>query len=125
MAAVQYLDQRHPVLRPLLVLLTLLRERRFPAVVSPYGQRLLRDPVTVDDFDLGRIVDLIRDPLAVLKKEYHLEAGLTQADLTADTLFPRIADLGQSMGLPTFFGFNPADGINLGLFGNDSARRTC
>jgi hypothetical protein len=121
LAAADYLDQRHPVLTPLFALLTLIRQRQFDAVLTTDGARLQRDPVRVNQFAPKRTVDLLRDPVGTLKQEYHLQNGLTQPDLTADTLFPRIARLGQALGLPTFYGFDPADGIDLGTFGNERA----
>jgi len=121
LAAVQYLDRRHAVLVPLLRLVTLLGQRRFTAVIAPDGETLQREPVRVDRFDIGRIRDLLGNPVGTLKAEYHLASGLTQPDLTADTLFPRIAAVAQALGLPVFFGFDPTDGIDLGTFGNDRA----
>lgn len=122
LAVVQYLDQRSPVLTPLFSLLNLIEQQQFDAVFAADGVTVQRDPILVDHFNIGGISGLLSDPLGTLKAAYGLQNGLTQPDQTADSLFPRIADLAQALRLPVFFGFDPADGVDLGTFGNAVAQ---
>jgi hypothetical protein len=122
LSVVQYLTVRSPVLVPLLSLLTLIEQKQFDAVFASDGVTVLRDPVQVDHFNIAGVGGLLSDPLGTLKAAYGLQNGLTQADQTADLLFPKIAALAQALRLPVFFGFDPADGVDLGSLGNDRAQ---
>ena len=106
---VEYLRARAPALVPLFILLTLLRVKRVDAIPPDGSTPFLRDPHSAISFNPGRLVSLLQDPVAELKAEYPLEGDQSDLDKIADKLFLRIADLGQTLGLPVFYGLDPLD----------------
>ena len=121
LAATHYVATRHHFLLPFFDLLGLVKAETMTGVFASDGTTLQRAPITTTQFDLGSVPSLLGNPVGFLKNTYHLGNGLTDADLTADTLFPKIAAVAQTLGLPAFFGFDPTAGTDLGVFGNARA----
>src|SRR5262249_50311346 len=67
-----YMRLWHPLAYSLALLATLVQpaHEQEPGLPVISGDRLIREPFNVDRFRFGRLVDLVRDPVAVLRSEY-------------------------------------------------------
>ncbi|HKQ04854.1 MAG TPA: DUF6603 domain-containing protein [Blastocatellia bacterium] len=117
-----YLWGYHPIAFRVCVLLTLVRVREELEWTVHNGE-VIRVPDRQPRFELGRLADLLSDPVGTLKLEY-LPRGLGDgdaADAAADKLFPAVAALlGSVKGLAASYGISGPlrDGLDWGAFGN-------
>jgi hypothetical protein len=104
-----WLARRHPALRQVASLLTLLelREWRGPEPARTVDGALVRLPVHLDRFRLDRLGALLRDPVELLRSE-HVNTLLDDAQVAemAGRLFPRLVDLAGTWGLAATHGIN-------------------
>ncbi|MEJ8853607.1 DUF6603 domain-containing protein [Variovorax robiniae] len=112
-----FLQSRMPAVRHAAALLTLLdpAEERTGNAPVVQGGRLVRDTYRLDDWHLGRLPALLKDPLAVLRTEYgNAMQTVADAHAMADKLFPRLVRLLRSLGLTCRYGFGPDDAVSMG-----------
>jgi hypothetical protein len=113
----EWLALHHPAARRLAGLLTLidLREEREPTPRLVVGDVLVRGPTTLDVFELDRLSELLRDPVALLRSAY-INALSNDADVAevASKLFPRLVGLLRTLGVPTSHGFSESDAPGFG-----------
>ncbi len=112
-----YFARWHPIARNIAVLATLIEPAEEigprPAVIQ--GGKLVREPFLLDRFRFDRLSDLVRDPVATLRKEYVNElATVEDAAAMAEKLFPRFLRVLRGLGLSCRYGFNPNDEALLG-----------
>lgn len=109
-----YLRRWRPLAHGLLTLATLIepaqeQEPRLPVV---QGEELIRGPFSLDGFRFGRLVDLIRDPVATLRAEY---GSLSDDPVgVARKLFPRLRRVLRALGVPCRYGFDEDSAAALG-----------
>ena len=109
----------------LLRLLTVIEDQTTSIVVSSASPAIVqRRQVTFDHFNFDRIVELIQDPVGVLKREYDLQNGLTDPNATADLLFPRISALLNALNIDARYGVDPDRAVDFGTVGNDVLAHT-
>jgi hypothetical protein len=112
-----YLMTWQPVMREVAALLTLIEPAEEqdlqPGLVV--GDKVVRLPYRIDRFHLGRISNLLSDPVGTLRAAY-VNDLLTVADANAmaDKLFPRLLGVLRSLGVPCRCGFRPGDEPLLG-----------
>lgn len=117
---IAHLQTQAPIFYHLAVLLTIIEPADPEALTAPVfdsAGHLVRVPHARPRLHLGRIVDLIKSPGEVLREEYVGPNGLqtaTDAQRTADKLFPRLATLLAVLGADVAYGFKPQYGIDLG-----------
>lgn len=109
-----YMRLWHPLAYSLASLATLVQpaHEQEPGLPVISGERLIREPFNVDRFRFGRLVDLVRDPVAVLRSEY----GSPSDDPVgfARKFFPRLQMLLRVMGVPCRYGLDPESMETLG-----------
>lgn len=119
-----YLGRRSPTFHRLLVLLGVLQPQAEQPLTAlrTNGAQLVRAPFAIDRLHLGRLVDLVRDPVAALKAEYTNPLATDgDAKALADKLFPRIEALMTSLGVGVRYGIHPDDRAILGDWGDPLA----
>jgi hypothetical protein len=112
-----WLTALHPVAHQVAVLLTLveLGAERPPEPGELDGSQPVRLEHSIDRVHPERLVDLLRDPAAVLRAEYgNPLATAADADAMADKLFPRVVGLLRELGVPCRYGIAPDDAAALG-----------
>jgi hypothetical protein len=115
----------HLAFYQLLRLLTVIRDQTTTIVASSAQPAIVqRRQVTFDRLDFGRVVELIQDPVGVLKREYDLQSGLVDPNATADLLFPRIAALLNALNIPARYGVDSDRAVDFGSIGNDLLAHT-
>jgi hypothetical protein len=112
-----YLSTEHPLLFRLGVLLTLIEsvEEADPTPAVVVDGKVLRQEVVLCRFHPERLVDLVRDPAAVLRAEYlNSLATVDDANAMADKLFGRLSRLLTVLGVPWSYGLSPENREALG-----------
>ena len=113
-----YLMGWHPLARQIAALLTLLEpaETQDPPPVVVNVDKIVRLPFRIDRFHLGRLSNLLSDPVGTLRAAYIVNDLLTVADAnaTADRLFPRFLGILRELGVSCRYGFTPGDEPLLG-----------
>lgn len=112
-----HLRLRHPLAHSMAVLATLIdpAEQLEPRPITVEDGQLTRESFRLDRFNLQRLVDLFRDPVATFRAEYG-DSLLTVADANqlAGKLFPRLVRLLRVLGVPCRYGFDPDQAEQLG-----------
>ena len=112
-----YLRRWHPLAHSLASLATLIEpaHEQEPRVPVIRDDELLRDTFSLDRFRFGRLVDLMRDPVATLRADYgSVSATTDDANRLARKLFPRLQRVLRVLGVPCRYGFDPDDTELLG-----------
>ena len=112
-----WLRNSHPIAFMLGVLLTLIVPKELKAQPEPVVRdgEVIRLPPKLDTFQLSRLADLLREPIAILRTEY-VTALETEDDAAAmaDKVFARIAGLLRLLGISCRYGITPGDEPLLG-----------
>lgn len=112
-----HLMTRYPLLYRLLELLTVIQ----PGAEAPPtdavldGEDMIRQPIAIARIRPRRLIDLLQDPVAVLKREYLNDlATAEQAAAAGDRLFPRIANVLSELDVAWTYGLDPDSRALLG-----------
>ena len=122
--AASYLLMWQPALYYLGVLLTLIQDPAEMSLSEPLvdeDDRLVRFPHRRPRLRLGRIIDLVKDPLPLLRQEYLGPDGLAtpeDAQATSDRLFPRLGAFLRELGLDAVYSTQPEYELDFGDVGN-------
>ncbi len=103
---VTYLETHHPFAFHLLYLLTVVDDVP-PSIAAGSDGTLVRRPVRRTGLRLAQIPSLLNDPVGTLKDEYGLADGITDANASADKLFPRLLFFVEQAGAQGTYGINP------------------
>ncbi len=113
-----YLMGWHPLARQIAALLTLLDPAESQDYSPPAvnGNQLLRIPFRIDRFHGERISKLLQGPVGTLRDAYIVNDLLTVSDAnaSANKLFPRLLCVLQALGVSCRYGFTPGDEAMLG-----------
>jgi hypothetical protein len=114
----EYLRIRHPLVRAIGVLLTVIQlaGQRPPAPAVVDGTRVVRRPFWLDRIRFDRFGPLLHDPVGVLRTEYLAGnlATVADANATADQLFPRVGGVLTELGVQWAYGLLEDDRPLLG-----------
>jgi hypothetical protein len=105
----RHLASAHPLLFQLAVMATVIEPAgdAEPTTAVVVGEDELRLPMEIDRIHPKRLVDLLRDPVAVLKTQYvNGLATVDDANAMADRLFPRVAAVLKQLGVPCIYGLH-------------------
>ncbi|HEX7943932.1 MAG TPA: DUF6603 domain-containing protein, partial [Phenylobacterium sp.] len=112
-----WLAGRHPIVHDIGVLLSVVQPfwEQTPSPLLGRGTTLVRNGFRIDRIHADRLVNLIKDPLGVLRAEYGGPLA-TDADAAAlaDKLFPRVQMLLGTLGITSRYGISDADASALG-----------
>lgn len=126
LAVVVALRERNALLYHLGVLLSLIQNHQFEAVVVPTTGEYQRMPVVVPRLHLDRIGPLLKDPVGLLETEYGLQEGVKDeatAQAVSDRLFPRLASVLQDLGALAVYGTKDSFETDYGTEGTRLAKR--
>jgi len=101
------ISSRFPVVYDFLVLLTLIRGTERLEPITDTSGKIIRHPVIIPVLKPGRVSDLIKNPVDLLREEYFPNGLKTDHDaiIAANKLFPRIARIMEHFGVNTVFGW--------------------
>ena len=122
-----YLELAHPRLYDLCVLLTLIQPREAAPEIDPVFNQandLVRLPQQRSRLRLERLSDLLRNPVQLLKDEYFPSGTpktAVQSQQVTDRLFPRLANLLNTLGFNSLYSIKPEYGLDFGEAGNSLA----
>ncbi|HRJ84839.1 MAG TPA: hypothetical protein PK753_04120 [Ignavibacteria bacterium] len=111
---IYYLKSNYPALYQILVLSTTIEPESSIQPTVPLLDTngfIVKYPVTIPKIHLGRLRDLLYDPVSVLKN-YYIKNNLNNSQDaldTADLLFPRLADLFEIFGFMTLYSVRDID----------------
>ncbi|WP_017302042.1 DUF6603 domain-containing protein [Nodosilinea nodulosa] len=112
-----YLFTWHPLLRSVAALLAVheLAEAIEPRAAIVRDGELVRRAFSVDRFHFDRLLNLLRNPAAALRREYgNALATAEDASAIAQKLFPLLLHVLRQLHIPCRYGFDPDDRSLLG-----------